>query len=138
MFPQAAFQNVLQSAKTIAILGAKDKKGHPVDMVGRYLLAVGYTVYPVHPVRTSVWGLPVYKTLAELPERADIVNVFRASAHCLAHAKEVVALPWKPLCFWMQLGIHSLGAAQLLAAQHIRVVEDICIKMEHEKLFGIR
>ncbi len=133
MFPHTACHNVLQVAKVIAVIGAKDKKGHPVDMVGRYLLAVGYKVYPVHPVRKSVWGLPVYQSLAELPERVDIVNVFRASMHCLAHAKEIVSLPWKPQCFWMQLGIYSLSAAQLLAAQNIRVVEDLCIKMEHEK-----
>lgn len=55
----------LAEAKTIAIVGAKDKQGQAVDDVGRYLIAAGYRVIPVHPVRKNVWGLNTYASLAE-------------------------------------------------------------------------
>ncbi len=136
MFLDATIQKILQNSKTIAIIGAKDKANHPVTMVGEYLLKAGYTVYPIHPVRSTVWGLPVYKNVAELPHAVDIINVFRAPEFCAEHAREVIALPWRPQCFWMQLGIRSQEAGTILAAERIQVVEDLCIKIEHERLLG--
>lgn len=129
-------RRVLQDARRIAIVGAKDKAGQPVDDVGRYLLAAGYDIYPVHPVRATVWGLPAYKTLANLPQCVDIINLFRAPEYCPAHAREVLALPWKPLCFWMQSGIRSAEAGELMAQVGVRVVEDACIAVEHRRLLG--
>ncbi len=136
MFIDATLKNLFQNTKRIAIIGAKDKSGQPVDMVGRYLLAAGFTVYPVHPVRKIVWNLPAYKDMASLPEPVDIVNVFRAPSFCFGHAEEVLELAWKPRCFWMQLGIRSLEAGELLAQQQIRVIEDLCIKIEHQRIMG--
>ena len=127
-------RQLLQKTRSIAIVGAKDKAGQPVDRVGRSLLDAGYTVYPVHPVRERVWELPAYKCLADLPQPVEIVNIFRAPAYCPDHAREVLALPWKPLCFWMQEGIRSPEAGQLLFAAGIRVIEDLCIKTEHARL----
>jgi predicted CoA-binding protein len=125
---------LLRQSHSIALLGAKDKAGQPVDAVGRYLIAAGYTVYPVHPVRQSVWGLQAYPCLAALPYPVDIINLFRASAACPAHAQEVLALPWQPRAFWMQLGIRSPEAGQCLAQQGIMVIEDLCIQREHQRL----
>lgn len=128
-------RTLLAEAHTIAIIGAKDKPG-PVDMVGRYLKAAGYTVIPVHPVRKDVWGLVTYRTLADIPVPVDVVNVFRAAEHCPAHAHEALALSPRPRLFWMQQGICSAEAGQLLAAGGIRVVEDACIMVDHRRLFG--
>jgi predicted CoA-binding protein len=125
---------LLHSAKTIAIVGAKDTQGHPVDEVGRYLIQAGYTVWPVHPARRSAWGLTAFPSLADLPGTADIINLFRAASACPAHAREVPALPWRPSAFWMQTGIRSPEAGQMLAAHGIRVVEDRCIMVEHRRL----
>ena len=61
-------KNLFEENSVIAIVGAKDKAGAPVDHVGRYLIAQGYEVLPVHPVRKDVWGLPAYKSLQELPK----------------------------------------------------------------------
>ena len=121
-------------SRSIAIIGAKDKAGQAVDRVGRYLLEQGYTIFPVHPVRKTVWGLPAVTCLAELSEPVDIVNLFRAPEYCPAHAQEVLDLPWKPKVFWMQLGIRSIEARQLLARTGMTVVEDSCIMVEHERL----
>ena len=119
---------------SIAIIGAKDKPGQAVDRVGRYLLEQGYRVVPVHPVRKTVWGLPAFASIAELPEPVDIINLFRAPEYCPGHAQEVLALGWKPKVFWMQLGIRSPEARQALAETGITVVEDSCIMVEHARL----
>jgi predicted CoA-binding protein len=129
-------RNLLSSAGTIAVVGAKDQRGHPVDAVGRYLIQAGYAVWPVHPVRRIAWGLPVFPSLAELPGKADIINLFRAASACPEHAREVLALPWKPAVFWMQTGIRSPEAGRMLAAHGIRVMEDLCIMVEHRRLFA--
>ncbi len=136
-------KNILSDAKTIAIIGAKDKAGQPVDTVGRYLIAAGYTVFPVHPVRENVWGLPTYKSIAELPSQVDIINLFRASSYCASHAEEVIQYGLKPQCFWMQEGISSPQATTLLsqyAESHghpLRIVENLCIKIVHQQMFGV-
>lgn len=129
-------QALLRATRTIAIVGAKDKAGQPVDNVGRYLIQAGYTVYPVHPVRRTVWGLQAYASLADLPEAVDMVNLFRATQYCPEHAREILQLPWKPKSFWMQLGIQSPEAGQLMHSAGIQVIEDRCIMVEHRRLLG--
>lgn len=87
----------LTQARTIAVVGAKDKEGQPVDRVGKYLIQAGYQVIPVHPIRKDVWSLQTYPSLAEVPFPVDIVNVFRAPQYCPDHARETVApLPPAP------------------------------------------
>lgn len=126
---------ILRDAKTIAVVGAKDTPGQPVDGVGRYLMEAGYTVIPVHPVRERVWDLPAYRSIGDLPGPVDVIDLFRAAQYCPDHAREVLALPWKPRVFWMQLGIVSEEAAALLEPYAIPVVQDLCLKVEHKRLF---
>ncbi len=125
---------ILSAARTIAVVGAKDKPGTAVDMVGRYLIAAGYSVVPVHPVRQNVWGLPTYSTLADIPFSVDIINLFRASEHCPAHAGEVLDLAVLPALFWMQSGIQSAVAREMLVPRGVRVVEDRCLMVDHRRL----
>ena len=127
---------LLRNAKDIAILGAKDKPGQPVDGVGRYLLGQGYTIWPVHPARATVWGLAAYPDLAALPKPVDIIDVFRAPQYCPEHARQVLALPWRPKIFWMQSGIVSPEARELLEAAGVAVVENACLMVEHARLLG--
>jgi len=127
---------LLSSAGIIALVGAKDTPGQPVDAVGRYLMQAGYTVWPVHPVRRNVWGLPTFSSLAALPGKADIINLFRSASACLEHAREVRTLPWKPSAFWIQTGIRSPEAGRMLAAHGICVMEDLCVMVEHRRIFG--
>ncbi|MCM0756250.1 CoA-binding protein [Desulfovibrio aminophilus] len=126
---------LLREVKTVAVLGANDRPGRPVDRVGRYLLAAGYTVIPVHPARAGVWGLTTYRSLAEIPVPVDLVDLFRAAEHCPAHAAEVLKLPARPRCFWMQEGIASPQARALLDDSML-VVEDRCLMVEHARLRG--
>lgn len=127
-------RDALRNVRTIAVIGAKDKAGQPVDMVGRYLIKAGYTVIPVHPVRKNVWGLPTYASILDIPMPVDVVNLFRASEFCLSHAEEVCRLATLPSVFWMQSGIRSQDAGRLMAEKGVRVVEDKCIMVELQRL----
>jgi len=125
----------LAKVKTIAVLGAKDVAGRPVDRVGRYLIAAGFRVFPVHPVRKNVWGLPTFAALDQVPEPVDLVDVFRAAQFCPDHARECLTLQPRPAMFWMQSGIVSDEARGLLEPVGVFVVEDRCLMIEHQRLF---
>lgn len=127
---------LLAEVKTIAVVGAKDKPGQPVDRVGRYLIEAGFRVIPVHPKRTEVWGLKAYPTLGDIPEPVDLVDLFRAAEACPAHAGEFLRLAPLPRCFWMQSGIVSAEARAILAGQPVLVVEDRCLMVEHKNLLA--
>lgn len=126
---------LLAQVQTIAVVGAVDKPSRPVDSVGRYLMAAGFTVVPVHPQRTGVWGLPTYPNLASVPVPIDLVNLFRASESIPGHAREVLALKHRPLAFWMQQGIVSREAEAILAGSGIIVIQDRCLAVAHQGLF---
>ena len=129
---------MLARARRVAIIGAKDNPGAPVNHVGRYLLNAGFDVMPVHPVRKQAWGIPTAHSILELPERGfepDIICLFRASQYCEGHAQEVLQLPKLPQIFWMQEGIRSAEAGTLMFKAGVKVVEDRCIETVHKALF---
>lgn len=134
----AEIKKLLGEIKTIAIIGAKDKEGQPVDRVGRYLLAHGYTLVPVHPVRKNVWGLETYPSINELPSGViiDALVLFRASEYCAAHAREALQLAPLPKVFWMQEGIFCPESTKLMEEAGVAVVQNRCIKIEHERLLA--
>ena len=128
-------RDLLSAAQSIAIVGAKDRPGSPVEHVGRYLLEAGYRIFPVHPVRREVWGLPAFRSLGELPASPDVVCLFRAPQYCPEHAREVLTLTRLPLLFWLQEGIRSPEAGQIMADAGVPVVEDMCMETVHRRLF---
>jgi len=125
---------LLGEVKTIAVIGAVDKPGRPVDMVGHALIDMGFTVIPVHPKRRGVWGLTTYPSVKDIPIPVDMVDVFRAPQFCPGHAREVLDMLILPKIFWMQSGIVSPEARQILAGTDITVVEDRCSKVELQAL----
>jgi predicted CoA-binding protein len=127
---------LLREVKTIAVVGANDKPGRPVDMVGRYLLDAGFTVIPVHPKRETVWGLKAFQKLEDIPTPVDVVDLFRAAEACPEHARETLRMARPPRCFWMQSGIISAEAVEILKDSGILVVQDRCLKVEHQMLGG--
>lgn len=136
LFHDSQLADIILKTKTIAVVGAKDAPSSPVNMVGRYLLEQGFRVLPVHPARKTVWGLPAWRSLADLPEPVDMVNLFRAAQFCPDHAREALALKPSPACFWMQTGIISPEARKILQDRHIFVVEDRCLMVEHRRLLA--
>ncbi len=128
---------ILAEVKTIAIIGAKDKVGSPVEHVGRYLIEQGYTIFPVHPVRKSAWGIECCQSIADLQEVPDVVCLFRASDACLVHAEEILATSWLPKVFWMQLGIVNEQAGKLMSEHGVTVVQDACLEVEHKRVMRV-
>jgi hypothetical protein len=127
---------LLRRVKTIAVIGIKSGEADDAFRVPRYLQAHGYRILPVSPKLDSVLGERCVRSLGELDEPPDLVNVFRASAHVPAHVDEILALPRRPLGVWMQLGIAHPEASARLTAAGITVVEDSCLMVEHARLFG--
>ncbi len=127
-------KNLFEQSRTIAVIGAKDKPGQPVDSVGRYLMKAGYRIVPVHPIRKNVWGLETWKSILDVPFPVDIINLFRAAEYCPDHAVEILKLSYTPMCFWMQLGIRSEQAAKILNNKPVMVVQDRCTQIEHQRL----
>lgn len=134
MIDDASVKSLLEQAKTIAIIGAKDTPGQAVDAVGRYLMDAGYEVVPVHPKRPKVWGLQAYPTINDVDRAIDIVDVFRAPEFCAEHARQATLLNPLPKAFWMQMGIRSIEARQILEQGPVMVIEDLCIMREHRRL----
>lgn len=128
--------SLLDEVKVIAVIGAVDKPGRPVDMVGRYLIDAGFKVIPVHPKRQNVWGFKTYKSILDIPVEIDLVDVFRASQFCPDHAKECLQLKTLPKVFWMQEGIFSPQSREMLSGKNITVIEDRCIMIDHKNLAG--
>ena len=127
-------RSVLARSQTIAVLGAKAQWGEDAWNVPRYLERAGYTIRAVNPV-IAQWGdAPAWPSLAALPERVDLIDVFRAPAHLPAHVDEILALPWRPDCVWFQLGIRDDACAARLEAAGIAVVQDRCLMTEHRRL----
>jgi uncharacterized protein len=129
---------ILTAARTVAVLGAKPGVDQPAFYVPAYLAARGYRILPVNPTLTgrSLFGVPVVPTLADLAEPVDVIDVFRRPEFLPGHAREILALPWRPATVWFQLGIRHDGAAEMLARAGILVVQDRCMMPEHRRLVG--
>jgi uncharacterized protein len=127
---------ILGELKTIAVLGVKAQAGQAAHYVPAYLAARGYRILPVNPTLAgqTLFGRRVVPTLADLDGPADLIEVFRRSEHLPGHAREILALSWRPQAVWFQLGIRNDEAAELLARANIRVVQDRCMMPEHRRL----
>lgn len=125
---------LLEKSKTIAVVGLSPKENRPSNMVGRYLIEAGYTIYPVNPGQSEILGQQCYPDLRSLPFSVDIVDIFRKSEEILPIVEETISLPSLPKGIWMQQGIRNDEAAELARSRGIVVVMDSCIKVEHEKL----
>jgi predicted CoA-binding protein len=134
----AGLARILREARTVAVLGAKVGAAQPAFYVPAYLHARGYRILPVNPVLAgqTVFGETVVGTLADLRERADVIDVFRRPEYLPGHAHEILALSWRPRAVWFQLGIRHDGAAAQLARAGIDVVQDRCMMPEHRRLVG--
>ena len=128
-------REILQTSKNIAIVGLSNDINKPSHMVGQYLLDNGYNIIPIHPKHSEILGVKAYKSLQEVSVRIDILNIFRKSEAIFEIAQEVFSLENKPKCMWVQLGIKSKEALELLKDSEIFYIENLCIKLEHERLF---
>jgi predicted CoA-binding protein len=125
-------RNLLSAAATIAVVGASSNPERPSNGIMRKLKSAGYRVIPVNPNETEVLGERAYKSLLDVPERIDIVDVFRRSEYTPAIADDAVKLAAKAL--WLQSGVTNEDAAARAAAGGLTVVMDACIGVMHSLL----
>ena len=125
-------KEILLNCHTVAVLGLSPKPERDSHMVATYLKSNGYTILPVRPGQKELLGERAYTSLEEIEEPVDMVNVFRKSEVVPQHAREAIRL--QPKIFWMQLGIASQEAADILTDAGIDVIMDKCIKVEHARL----
>lgn len=134
--PNAAERlDLLRSTKSIAIVGASNKPSRASYFVATYLLSSSkYKVYFVNPVLDEILGQPVYKSLADLPETPDLVEVFRKHDDLPGVLDEAIAVGAKTL--WLQLGSWHEEVAANAEAAGLNVVMDRCVKIEHARFHG--
>jgi len=130
--PDAIIRQVLEDAKTIAVVGASSNPSRPSHGIFSQLLAYGYHVVPVNPKETVVLGQAAFPTLADVPFPIDIVDVFRRPEYTLEVADSAIAVGAKVL--WLQSGIYNEAAADRAKAAGLVVVMDACIKVLHSVL----
>jgi predicted CoA-binding protein len=131
-------RNILQSVKTIALVGASANEVRPSYFVMKYLIDKGYEVIPVNPglAGQQILGQTVYASLGDIPKPVDMVDIFRNSDAAGPITDEALALSPKPNVIWMQLSVRNDEAAARAEAAGLQVVMNRCPKMEYGKLSG--
>ncbi|HEY3490406.1 MAG TPA: CoA-binding protein [Candidatus Deferrimicrobiaceae bacterium] len=125
---KAQIDAILDSVKTIAVVGISSRPERPSNHVAEYLQRAGYRIYPVNPALTEVLGEKCRPSLESIPEPVDLVDVFRRSEDVLPIAEEAIRKGVR--FFWMQEGVINEEAKRLLEANGVGVVMDRCMLKE--------
>ncbi|MBC8793095.1 MAG: CoA-binding protein [Tagaea sp. CACIAM 22H2] len=135
-YADSYIRDILRDTKTIAMVGASTNWARPSFFAMKYLQAKGFRVIPVNPgaAGQDLLGEKVHATLKDIPEKIDMVDVFRASEHVGPIADEAIAIGAKVL--WLQLGVVNEEAARKAEAAGIKVVMNRCPKIEFGRLSG--
>ncbi len=129
-----AILELLKKCKTIAVVGLSSNPMRPSFGVTEYMQGAGYRIIPVNPNETEVLGEKSYARLEDVPEKIDIVNVFRRAEEVPPVVESAIRIGAKVV--WMQLGIENEEAAEKARAAGLIVIEDACILVEHRKRAG--
>jgi predicted CoA-binding protein len=129
-------RDVLRRVKTIAMVGASPNWNRPSFFVMKYLQSKGYRVIPVNPraVGKTILGEPVYPDLKSVPDKIDMVDIFRNSADAGPITDEAIAIGAKVV--WMQIGVRNDAAASRAEAAGLTVIMNRCPKIEFSRLCG--
>jgi predicted CoA-binding protein len=135
-YPDSYIRGILNTVKTIAMVGASAKENRPSYFAFKYLLERGYRMIPVNPGQAGkdILGQKIYAKLTDIPEPIDMVDIFRASQYALPSVQEALTLKPLPQVIWMQLGVRSDGAAALSETNGMKVVMNRCPKIEYGRL----
>jgi predicted CoA-binding protein len=124
-------KELLKDCKTIAVVGLSSNPMRPSFGVTEYMQGEGYRIIPVNPNETEVLGEKSYARLEEVPEKIDVVNVFRRSEEVPPVVESAIRIGAKVV--WMQSGVENEAAAEKARAAGLVVVEDACILVEHKR-----
>ena len=122
---------ILKTGATIAVVGLSSRKFRPSYGVSQYMQAAGYRIIPVNPGEREVLGEKAYARLEDIPEKVDIVNIFRRPEHVPAVVESAIKIGARAI--WMQEGVIHAEAAEKARQAGIFVVMDSCILKEHRK-----
>lgn len=127
-------RRILDTTRTIAVVGLSSKPDRPSHDVAAYLQRAGYRIVPVNPRETEVLGEPAYATLRDIPADLpiDLVDVFRRAEETPEVAREAVAIGARTL--WLQLGIANDEARAIAEDAGLTVIMDRCLKVDHRRL----
>jgi len=129
-----AIQRVLNTAKTIAIVGLSNNQLRASFFVGYYMKRHGYRVIPVNPRESEILGERSYPSLLDVPDPVDVVNVFRAPSALPGIARDAVAIHAGAL--WCQFGVINEEGARIAEEGGLTVIMDRCLKVEHARYVG--
>ncbi|MCD6041854.1 MAG: CoA-binding protein [Burkholderiales bacterium] len=127
-------RRILRETRVIAVVGLSADWFRPSYFAAKYMQEHGYRVIPVNPKYPSILGEKCYPSLRDIPEKVDLVDVFRKSADVMPVAEDAIAIKAKVL--WQQLGVRNEAAAAKARAAGLETVMDRCVKIEHGRLFG--
>ncbi|AWI34536.1 CoA-binding protein [Helicobacter apodemus] len=135
-------KTLLETSKNIAILGLSPDSTKTSHQVAKYLLQKGFNIIPIYPKGGEILGKQAHHSLQEaFSEESikkngaiEILNIFRKSEALSGIAKEIIGLPNKPKCVWIQLGLQSKEAKDILEQNNLFYLENTCIKLEYERL----
>jgi predicted CoA-binding protein len=131
--PPEEIKKILKNSKVIAVVGLSDNKMRPSHRVGKFLKAKGYTVFPVNPRYDEVLGLKSYQSLEDIPEKVDIVDIFRKPEEVEAIVDSAIKIGARVV--WMQEGVINIKAAQKAKEAGLEVVMDRCMFDQYNELF---
>ena len=129
-----AIRRLLEETRTIAVVGLSPRPERDSHRIARFLIDRGYTVFGVRPDIDEILGRPCYPRLEDIPERIDMVDVFRRRDALPEHTDETIAIGAKSL--WFQLGLVDEDSARRAQGAGIEVVMNRCIMIEHGRLIG--
>ena len=135
-YPDNCIRGILNTVKTIAMVGASEKQNRPSYFAFKYLLERGYRMIPVNPGHAgkTLLGQKIHARLVDIAEPIDMVDIFRSSRYALPIVREALSLKPRPQVIWMQLGVRSDEAAALAEANGLKVIMNRCPKIEYGRL----
>lgn len=135
-YDDSYIRGILNTVKTIAMVGVSANVSRPSYFAFKYLLERRYHMIPVNPglAGSELLGQKVYGKLAEIPEPVDMIDIFRASQYAIGIVQEALAMSPRPRVIWMQLGIRNDEAAALAETNGLKVVMNRCPKIEYGRL----
>jgi predicted CoA-binding protein len=127
-------RRILRECRTLAVVGLSADWFRPSYFAAKYMQEHGYRIIPVNPRYGEILGEKCYASLREVPEKIDLVDVFRKSADVMPVAEDAIAVGARVL--WQQLGVRNEAAAARARAAGLEAIMDRCVKIEHGRLFG--
>jgi predicted CoA-binding protein len=129
-----SLRRILRDCRVLAVVGLSADWYRPSFFAAKYMQEHGYRVIPVNPKYDSILGERCYKSLRDIPEKVDLVDIFRKTQDVMPIAEDAIAIGARVL--WQQLGVKNEAAAAKARAAGLEAVMDRCVKIEHGRLFG--